>query len=283
MIRVIRTLVIVTALLIAAPRALRATPPDDQQAPRAPIAETDDPGTEMGTAFFECAHCESLSQRRRRRRSRGTGGSPRRRGASTSIPLDIGIGPTFNFITGPVQADQLAHFGLRLNLQAVIDKETIARNMGRVPRKYRGLAKNTDEVRVKPLLLNLVPREFIVSPKIWDTSMYGVGWNLIGVGFAPISDPVRVSLSTGLLAKYMYISSETLPTPTHFLRPGLELMLDIEFPLSRDFLVSFGWASQVYVPQPVGGSILDVLPLDDAIWHVGQAFLKLHFRVPFAM
>ena len=48
---------------------------------------------------------------------------------------------------------------------------------------------------------------------------------------------------------------------------------------AKKFGVSFGWASAFYVPQQLG--TLGLGPLDDSVWHVGQAFLKLHFRFPY--
>jgi hypothetical protein len=40
--------------------------------------------------------------------------------------------------------------------------------------------------------------------------------------------------------------------------------------------VSFGWSSGFYIPQKLGA--FAVASTDQSIWHIGQAFLKLHFR-----
>ena len=47
------------------------------------------------------------------------------------------------------------------------------------------------------------------------------------------------------------------------------------------FLVSLGWASQLYVPQRLGS--FGFGPLDQSVFHVGQAFLKLHLRFPYRL
>lgn len=220
----------------------------------------------------------------RSRQPRSAGRAPTKCPPRVTVPVDVGIGPTFNLISGPVFQDQPVHFGGRLNMYAVIDRKFLRQNWACIPPQYRGYARGVTEARIKPAFLNLIPRELIISPKIPDlnnTGIYGIGWNLFSLGLAPISDPFRVSLTLGLPVKYMYIHSDTLGSPTHFARPGLEAMFDIEIPVSQRFLFSFGWVSQVYIPQRVGGSLLDVGPLDQSIWHIGQAFFKLHFRVPY--
>ena len=230
------------------------------------------------------------SKRPPRRRSSPRGRQPRRGRRSSQqrcsgqvqVPIDVSLGPTFNFITGPVQQDQLAHFGGRLNLQAVLDQRFLRRNAGCIPKQYRGYARRMREARIKPIFLNLIPRELLISPRIWDTGIYGIGWNLYSVGVAPLSGEIgRLGIALGLPVKYMFIHSETLDSPTHFLRPGLEANLSVELKFTRSFLMSFGWASQVYVPQPVGGAPWEVFPLEQAIWHIGQAYFKLHVRVPY--
>lgn len=186
-----------------------------------------------------------------------------------------------NFITGSVGQDQTAHWGARLNIQAVLTREWLRENRACIPSKYRRYA--TGEVRIKPIELNLIPREIVVSPDLEynTTGIYGIGWNLFGIGVAPIQKPFRFGFRLGLPVKYMYIHSDTLPSPTHFLRPGLEASVELEIPFSKNFLMSVGWVSQLFPPQPVGGSIIEITGLQDSIWHIGQAFLKFHIRVPY--
>lgn len=219
------------------------------------------------------------AQRPRRQRKRG----PRSRcPRSVNTPVQIGIGPSAHFISGPIQQDQIAHFGGGLSLTGVMLEETMRKHWKCFPAKYRKLLGRPQEVRAKPLVASLVPSELIISPKIKNTGIYGIGWNLIGFGIAPISGPVRFDIGVSLPLKYMYIHSDTLfDGPMHFLRPGLQGDVELEFMLSPDFLVSVGWASQLFIPQRVGGKISEFGPLDQSIWHIGQAFLKLHIRMPY--
>ncbi len=112
------------------------------------------------------------------------------------------------------------------------------------------------------------------------TGMYGIGFRPLSIGIPLVKEPFRFTAGAGLRATYAYLPSDSLGN-THFLRPGLDVLGEIEVPFSERFLVSFGWDSQFYIPQEVGGSILELGALDDSIWHIGQGFLKLHFRVPY--
>ena len=58
-----------------------------------------------------------------------------------TVPVDIGLGPAAHMITGPVQDDQMLHTGLKLSVEAIIDKKTIKKNKKRIPRQYRRYAK----------------------------------------------------------------------------------------------------------------------------------------------
>jgi hypothetical protein len=202
------------------------------------------------------------------------------RAATVEIPVDIGIGPAVHFITGPVQDDQLVHTGLVISAQAIIDKAVIKKYKKRIPEKYRDLAMSTDEVRFSPSIF--IPDTLIISPGYADTGMYGISWRPIGVGVPFVkSNDFRLGANAGLRLTYLFIHSTTLESPTHFLRPGLDLTADCEIPFSKSVLISLGWGSQVYIPQPVGGSIMSIGGLDESIWHVGQAYLKFHYRFPY--
>jgi hypothetical protein len=195
-----------------------------------------------------------------------------------TAPVDIAIGPTALFFFGPVFDDQPIHTGLRINVEAVLDKEWLRKHQALIPRKQRGRVANMGEIRYAPAVLSLIPETLIISPKYRNTGMYGATWKPLGFGLGLTPSPVRLSLDAGLILTYAYMYSDTLPA-THFLRPGLQLTADLEFQLSESFLVSIGWSSAAYVPQRLG-TFTEVKPLSGSIFHVGQAFLLLHFRVP---
>jgi hypothetical protein len=47
--------------------------------------------------------------------------------------------------------------------------------------------------------------------------------------------------------------------------------------------MSVGWQSTFYPPQALGGAIFSLGDVDQSIWHIGQAFLKFHFRFPYSL
>ncbi len=196
---------------------------------------------------------------------------------SLTVPVDVGVGPAALLITGPVFRDQPVHGALKLSIAAVLDKELIRKNQNRIPKQYRSMAKGVEEVRISPSIF--IPDELIISPPVRGTGLYGITFRPFSFGVPLLSGPVSFDLGAGLLLTYAFLHSDVLPT-THFLRPGIDLQAELEFKLSKSFLISIGWASGFYVPQKLG-TFFDVLPIQDGIWHVGQGFLKFHFRFPY--
>lgn len=196
-----------------------------------------------------------------------------------TVPVDVGVGPAAFAFFGPVFEDQPIHTGLKLSVDAVLDKDWLKKNQRRVPAKYRKYAKSLDEVRISPSIF--IPDALIISPKLRDTGMYGATWKPLSLGVPLTSGPARLSVGAGLLLTYAYLHSDTLPN-THFLRPAAEVGVDLELQLSKSFLVSLGWESAFYVPQELGGLGLPER-LRDGIFHVGQAYLQLHVRFPYTV
>ena len=198
-----------------------------------------------------------------------------------TVPVDIGIGPATHMITGPVQEDQLLHTGLKMSVEAIIDKKTIKKNRKKIPKRYRRYAKQMNEVRFSPSIF--IPDTLFISPKgTRNTGMMGISWEPVGVGIPLLNAGIKARAGLALQLTYAYLYSDTL-NDTHFLRPGLSPGLEVEIPLSKKFLISTGWNSQVYIPQEVGGSITEVGEIDQSIWHIGQAFVKFHYRFPFTV
>lgn len=208
----------------------------------------------------------------------GKGGGQRRNGP-VAVPIDIGVGPAAHFVNGGVFGEQPVLGGLAISGEAVLDNKTIRRFKSRIPAQYRKQAFAMREVRISH---PLIPRTLYLSPKVAGATvgMYGVQFRPLGLGIPLIDSGVKLSLGAGLCLTYFYLHGPDLPGNTHFIRPGVDPKLTLEIPFSDRVLMSVGWASQLYVPQRVGGNVFQVGPLDESIWHVGQAFLKLHVRIP---
>jgi hypothetical protein len=194
-----------------------------------------------------------------------------------TVPVDVGVGPAAFLFFGPVFEDQPIHTGLKLSVEAVLDREWLRKNQRLIPKAYRKQAQRLDEIRISPSIF--IPDSLIISPKLRDTGMYGATWKPLSLGLPLSSSPARFSVGAGLLLTYAYLHSDTL-ADTHFLRPGASLGVDLELRASKSFLVGVGWESAFYVPQELGGLGLPDR-LSDGIFHVGQAYLQLHFRFPY--
>ncbi len=204
------------------------------------------------------------------------------RGAQVTVPVDVGVGPAGHIVFGQVASDQLFHYGVKLNVAAIIDQQTIKANQNRIPAKYRAAAARMDEVRISPSIF--IPDTLYISPKTRYTGMFGATWRPIGFNVPLLRGPVRFTVGAGALLTYAFITSDTLAggSDTHFLRPGVDLKAELEVMFVRSFGISLGWSSGFYLPQAIGGAITKVPDVGpDVIWHIGQVFAMLHFRFPY--
>lgn len=229
----------------------------------------------------------ALAQKKKKKR-RG------KRGTTIEAPINVGVGPAAYFFNpGPVGEDQSPHYGIQISIAAVLDKRAIRKAKRKVPKKYRKLIGRQSEMRISHAL---IPDSLIISPRTQNTGMYGITFRPLALGIPLIRKPVRLHLGTGLRLTYAYIHTEyDSPTTaanaasrplaegeTHFFRPGLDLRADLEIPFSKTFLMSVGWTSAAYIPQQVhGGDFWSLGDEDQRVWHIGQAYLMLHFRFPY--
>lgn len=173
-----------------------------------------------------------------------------------TLPVDIGVGPAAYWFSGAIGDDQLAHFGIKLNVYAVISHAMIAANINRVPAQYRKMALGIDEVEYQPSIF--IPDSLIISPKYAHTGMYGATWRPIALTLLKVKRQTWVDLGVGVLLTYAFIHSDTLSaSPIHFLRPGLDLQFEWTIPVIQDaFAIGLGAATQWYIPQKIDGPFL---------------------------
>lgn len=201
--------------------------------------------------------------------------------AEVTVPVNVGVAPTLFMFYGPVMEDQTFHTGLRFDVFAIINQATIKQARHKIPRKYRKLALNAakgEGIRFRPAWY--IPKNIVFSPKVNNTGVFGVNFAPFAFRLA-LSQSPRLSVSSNLLLTYNYVYSDTLPSPTHFLRPGLEIGADLELPMSKDFRLSIGYTSAFYPPQEIGGEVFKWGDPAESIWHVGQLYLMFHFRFPY--
>src|SRR5699024_1271545 len=142
-----------------------------------------------------------------------------------------------------------------------ISNELVKKHRDMVPRQYGRQIAKMGEVRYRPGIVSLIPKTLYLSPAIsGDAQAWGASWSIIGAGIAKSFGNFRPSLNGSLLATAMYINSPSTQADHYFfLRPGVELGLDFEFKLTEQFLLSIGWTSQVYIPQTLRSSGIEML------------------------
>lgn len=217
--------------------------------------------------------------------------------ATAEIPVQIGVGPAGLLFGGPTYPDfgfrgalfddQAVHSGLRISLTAIIEEELVREHRDLVPRQYHQQIINAGEVRYAPGILAVIPSTLYLSPSLGEAMAWGGSWSLLGAGLAFSQRPVRTSLSGAVIATLMYINSASVAAEHYFfVRPGLELNLDFEVPITSNLLISVGWNSMVHLPQSLDGVGMEMLSMgsfdERSLWHIGQFYLQTHFRVPYS-
>ena len=256
-------------------------------------------GSAVGIAESLAAGRNPRHDRRRGRRARGRRSAKKRgRAGKVTVPIDIGVGPVLMLPNPSIFVSQPAFTGMELSLAGIIDQALIHKYRHKIPRQYQSLARSVDEISYRPWYIGLIPERLILSPGIFpqgmggtgpldgmfSSGMYGAVWRLYGIGQTLLTlGQSKLSINLGLDFAYIYMHSSLLPAPTHFLRPGLNLELVLRVPVTRNFLLSAGWSSDVFVPQPLGQAPWVFWPLDQSLWHLGGPFIKLHFRVPYSV
>lgn len=228
---------------------------------------------------------DALAKKKKRKKKK-----KKKASSSITVPVDVGIGPTANQWFGTIGTDQQFHWGLKMDLAAIIDQKTIRANKHRIPKKYRGMASKMKEVVYRPFWY--LPDSLLLSPETGNGQMWGVTFRPMGLGLSLIdSGFLKLSLSAGLvltcahMSNDLWISKHSYDSDSMwFLRPGANVKATLLLKLSKSFLVSLGYDAFAYVPQTLGRDFWEEVGenlMEDSAWLNGQAFVMLHFRFPY--
>jgi hypothetical protein len=228
-------------------------------------------------------------KRRKRRASR-----PPPSSGPLVVPVEVAVGPIALVPSSPLLLDQPVFGGIRVEVAAVVDRELIRAHASRLPAWARGVAGSVNEVKVRPSWLALLPEELVISPQVANTGMYGAIWRPFGVSLSLLEQPgFRVFAGAAVDAVALVIHSTTVGVPagaapgaqslTLVLRPGLNATLAGEWIVSKEWRLSAGWASDVFVPQAIGRAPWEMFPVENALFHLGGPYLMVHGRFPFTV
>ena len=194
-----------------------------------------------------------------------------------TIPVEIGVGPSGQTFFGDMQEQRQMHTGLKIDLAAVIDKAIIKKFKKKIPKKYRKMAMKIGEVRFRPSPLPFIPTTLIISPHDTNPS-YGAIWDTFGVGTS--LGPIKFGVDLPIVYSYIGYKVGDENKSMHLLRPALSAKAALNLQFSKSIGLTIGWRSYFMPPQVIGGSIGDFkASTSDTIWHMGQGFATLNFRI----
>src|SRR5439155_7354101 len=141
---------------------------------------------------------------------------------------------------GPLTGDRgaMPHFGLKIDVEAVLDDAWLAKYKNVIPPAYRQQAEHMEEVRYSPSIF--IPDALIISPKLsspnfGSTGIFGATWRPLSAGTSLgghkkpgtwQKSSGELDLNFGLLITAAYIYSDSLQIgETFFLRPGIDIAL----------------------------------------------------------
>jgi hypothetical protein len=206
------------------------------------------------------------------------------------VPVEVSIGPVALVPNPPALFDQPVHAGVMIDVAAVVDRTLIRRYRNKLPAWARGVASSVNEVKLAPGPLAFIPETLIVSPGFASTGMYGAIWRPIGVSIPLVDTPAfHIEAGAALSAIALFVHSSTLGVTTSatdqaftfVLRPGLQLRVAAEVPLSDVIRLNAGWSSDLMVPQPWGRPPWELFPLENSLWHLGGPFFTVAYRFPY--
>lgn len=203
-----------------------------------------------------------------------------------TVPVNLGFGPELNYYNGAVGKEKLFHYGIKLDIHAFIDREVLSKNRNKIPKKWRKQVGKLSSVKIGKMY---IPESIIISPKTGKTGIYGINFRPVGLGTGLVSGPfLGVNLGLGLNATYLCIHSDALfagetSKVMHFLRPGIDAKLNVQFKISRGFQLSAGAEGTGYVPQELSSrsKIGEIGEFNDkSLWYMGQLYFIVNVRVP---
>ncbi|TVQ91062.1 MAG: hypothetical protein EA397_11240 [Deltaproteobacteria bacterium] len=174
--------------------------------------------------------------------------------ASPALEGGIGLG-TWTWI-GPLAAEQPVHPGFVLTFDEVVDRRLLLKDPTALPASLQDRAGSVHEVRLRRY--PWIPESLILSPRFQQTGMVGASWRPLVIGRPLATGPVSLSADAGLRVTALYLWSSSLPDPadgskSFFLRPGVDLSLDLGFALSDRTTLRIGAEGHAYLPQAISG------------------------------
>ena len=204
---------------------------------------------------------------------------------AVEIPINIGLGPAVIRSLEKLQPDEedSVYYGLKLDIAAVVDKETIDKNKGKIPKKFQKAAGKLHEVRVSHFS---IPDMIFVGGNSDRRKLYGASWRPFALSMSGGGTTIRFGKSLWHKLVLAFFeqkifdadTAEEETTRNPLLRPGLDLRFQTQLRITRSFYFSMGAGSNFLIPQEV---VIQKNPeATRSVWRLDEAYAALHFRFP---
>ena len=196
---------------------------------------------------------------------------------SAKVPatINIGIGPTVGTVMNPALAGPAPlSVGVALRAEGWVSKKTLhsKKVLKRVPRKYRGMVRNMDDLHVVPMPVWVVPdTAFLASVQPEAPKVAGLGWTPVSVFLAHKVKPVHTVVAVSpRLGWVQYAEAGAEPLNMGWL--GVDLNPELQSPMKKTVGVAVGGnAAAGVATQPVG-------PAGERPWLWLDGYLRLQLR-----
>ena len=205
--------------------------------------------------------------------------------AKVPATVNIGIGPTVGTVVVPGLPEPVGwSVGLSLQAEGHVTKKTLSSKavQRRIPRKYKGLVRNMDDLHVSPLPTLVIPDQSLVLPLRADApgpSAQGVGWTPISLYLLHKAKPAHLVLGAAPRVGWVHLRQDptgSQPGSNH-LYLGLDLNPEWQSPMKKPLGMALGANAGPGLLAPVvdeAGGDPDGVTL--AVW--ADAYLRVHLR-----
>ena len=207
------------------------------------------------------------------------GASAQASAGEASAALDVAFGPQVIVPYGVPEGFRSTHPGLAFSARVIVDPKSFRDEIETLSWPWSMLATKAKVVRWNPI--PWLPDSVVFSPGFGAGSAVGMSWRVFSTHLTLAENP-RISLSGGARLTWMSFFGGG-QMATHFFRPGLDLGIDFELPVSDRWFLALGYASRVYIPQGWGETPLSLGDPGERLWHMGQFYLQAHRRKPWTI
>lgn len=199
---------------------------------------------------------------------------------NTKVPvfLNVGFGVAEYEIydvynVGPNYTNENAKiYGTQLDINAMVEKETIHRFKEKIPPEAREHALKLNEFAIT---YAYIPDSIFVTERRNHIQAYGATWGLMVKASGGFSF-LQLGVSAGPILTYLNYNDDREDKTIHFIRPGARGTIFAKIPLFTKYLqLEVGGVADAYIPQKFYS--------DKSAWNMKGQYAMLHFLIPFEM